>query len=242
MEKKRITTAKTRIKAITAGEFVKQEGFSPSYILSADGRRLSRVRVVATVVDKFNSETGKFASVTLDDGSDTIRAKVFGSLMLEPFAEGDIVDVIGRIRQYNEEIYIMPEVMTKVTAENEMLRELELQEQDREQKRKRALVMEYKNQVVDLEELKKLMLERFSIDEEETEALLSARQEETKEEENVKESVLKLIERLDKGQGCDYTELLEQSQVAEDVMDKVVRELLESGACYEPKPGKIKKL
>src|SRR3989338_5666035 len=108
MERKRITSVNARISSIGSGKFVAQEGFNPNYVLSDAGERLSRVRVLATVVDKFVAETGKFASVTLDDGTDTIRAKVFTALsMLENISTGDTVDVIGRIKEYNEEVYMM---------------------------------------------------------------------------------------------------------------------------------------
>ena len=105
MEKKRITSVKTKISYITRGKYVPQEGFSPSYVLSGIGQRLSRVRVCATVVDKFLSDTGKFAAVTLDDGTDTIRAKVFNAVsMFENISAGNVVDVIARVKEYNGEI------------------------------------------------------------------------------------------------------------------------------------------
>ena len=77
MENKRMTTSKTKIKSIIKGKFVKGEGFNPSYILTSVGQKLSRVRVIATVTNKFVSENGKFASITIDDGTETIRATFF---------------------------------------------------------------------------------------------------------------------------------------------------------------------
>jgi hypothetical protein len=53
---------------------------------------------------------------------------------------------------------------------------------------------------------------------------------------------LGLIEKLDAGQGCDYSELLEASKISEETMDSIINELLSDGVCFEPKPGKIKKL
>src|SRR3989344_6114524 len=115
MEKKRLTASKAKLSWISGGKFVSQEGFNPSYVLTPVGQRLSRVRVLATVVDKFVSENGKFASLTLDDGSDTIRAKVFNALSLfEGVEKGHIVDAIARIKEYQGEVYLLPEVVTKV--------------------------------------------------------------------------------------------------------------------------------
>lgn len=241
MDKKRITTAKTRIKPITTGKFCRQEGYTPSYVLAPSGQKLSRVRLLATVVDKYVSETGKFAAVTIDDGTDTIRVKVFNAIsMFESIAPGDIIDVIGRIKEYNGEVYVMPEIITKSKPDMEILREMEVREAENNMRKVRDLVLQYKSQTADMAELARMMKERFGVDEEVTESVLSVQ--EPQQDIDVKGTVLQLIAKLDTGQGCDYTELLEASGLPEESMDSVVNELLESGACFEPKPGKIKKL
>ncbi len=241
MDKKRLTAVKTSIDAIGKGKFVAQEGFNPSYVLSPSGQRLSRVRILATAVDKFVSENGKFAALTLDDGTDTIRTKVFNALsMLESIGKGDIVEVIARIKEYQEEIYLLPEVVTKVDDPNaELLRQLELQEQERELQRKKQLVLEYRNQAADASELARLMKERFGIEQEELEALL---QQDPAQPKEAKAEILKLIETLDAGEGCNYDELVQAAGIPEDVLDVAINQLLEEGSCFEPRPGKIKKL
>lgn len=244
MEKKRLTAIKTRIKNITSGKYVVREGFEPNYVLTKRGELLSRARVLATVVDKFVSETGKFASLTLDDGTDTIRAKVFNAVsMLDNIAVGDIVDVIGRVREYQGEIYMAPEVVAKQENPNyELLRELELRWQEREWEKKRELVFEYQKQTSDADELKRYMAERFAVAPEEVEAILQSQEVSEQQETDDKSKVIELIVRLDGGQGCDYTELIQASGLSEETLDTVVNELLSEGLCFEPKPGKIKKL
>ncbi|MBI3190261.1 hypothetical protein HYZ41_01005 [archaeon] len=246
MEKKRITSVKTKISAITKGKYVAQEGFDPSYVLSNLGQRLSRVRVCATVVDKFLSDTGKFAAVTLDDGTDTIRTKVFNAVsMFEDISVGNIVDVIARVKEYNGEIYLVPEIITKVDDPNfQLLRELEIKNREKIMKKKHEIVMSYKSQTADMSELSRLLKERENIGEDELESILQIQttEETPKEDVNNKDSVLSLIEKLDAGQGCDYSELLEASKLPEETIDSVVNELLSEGLCFEPKPGKIKKL
>ncbi len=244
MDKKRITSAKTRISGITKGRYVAQGGLNPNYVLTNLGQRLSRVRLLATVVDKFLSETGKFAAITIDDGTDTIRVKVFNAVsMFEGIEVGEAVDIIGRVKEYNGEIYIVPEIITKAEANSELLRELELREQEKYMNRKREMVFTYKNQTADMAELARLLKERENIDEDELEAILQTQQnEEIKEKTDNTELVLDLIAKLDQGQGCDYSELLEATKLPEEVIDSVVNKLLSDGVCYEPKPGKIKKL
>lgn len=245
MEKRRITTVKAKIEPILSGRFVKQEGFEPNYVLTPLGQRLSRVRVLATVVDKFLSETGKFAAITIDDGASTIRVKVFNAIsMFENINTGDIADIIGRVKEYNEEIYIMPEIITTVDMGFEMLRELEIKEQAMLVEKKKEIILTYKNQTADMAELTRVAKERFGINEEEVEALLrqNLKEERPGKKQDNKEFVLGLIAKLDTGAGCDYTDLIEASQLPEESIDSVVNELLSGGSCFEPKPGKIKKL
>jgi len=244
MEMKRLTSIKTNIVNIVSGDYVVLPGFEPNYIITKNGVRLSRVRVLATVVDKFLSESGRYAAMTLDDGTDTIRAKAFNAVsMFEPFAMGDLVDSIGKLREYQGEIYLMPEIMRKIDDPNyELLRELEIRRSDTEWNRKRDTVFSYQKHVSDIAELKKMLKERFGIPPNDVEAILQTEQEEQPEQIEAKDTILRLIIELDKGNGCDYSELIEKSGIEESTLDSIINELLEEGICFEPRPGKIKKL
>jgi len=246
MENKRMTTTKTRLRPIMKGRFVKGEGFNPSYVLTSVGQKLSRVRVIATVANKFVSESGKFASITIDDGSETARVKVFNAVsMFENIDGGDDVDIIAKVKEYQGETYLIPEIIQKISDPNlEILREMELNQQKLNMEKKKKTVLDYKSQVSDVAELTRIMNERFAISTEEVEAILQTEDmEEPKEETaDVKNKILGLIESLDKDEGCDYAELLEASGLAEDVIESAVNDLLSEGVCFEPRPGKIKKL
>jgi len=247
VDKKRLTAIKTKIKAITTGKYIPQEGFNPAYVLTKKGQHISRARLLGTIVDKFVSEDRKFSSVTFDDGSDTIRIKAFNSLILDPLNVGDIVDLIGRVKVYNEELYIVPEVLWKTDINYEILRELEIRNESRELDRKRSIVLMYKKQVSDLDELKKLMNE-YGISNSEVESIVASEDlveeniQERVEETQIKERVMEFIEKLDHGEGCDYTELINVSGMKENQLDSAIEQLLEDGLCFEPRPGKIKKL
>ncbi len=242
VEKKRLTAVKARIENITGGKFIIQEGLEPNYVLAANGMRISRARICATIVDKFASEDKKFSSATLDDGSGTIRVKAFNSLILDALAVGDIVDVVGRLKEYEDEIYISPENIFLITDPNlEILRELEMKEAEKAWEKKKSTVLNYKRQVSDLSELRQLMKE-FSIKQEEVESILQSSEEEEGKADDRKGKILELIEKMDSGDGCDYLWLIEQSGISESDVDAAVEELLESGLCFEPRPGKIKKL
>ncbi|MBI2075957.1 MAG: hypothetical protein HYT72_01775 [Candidatus Aenigmarchaeota archaeon] len=247
MERKRITTMKTRIKPIAGGRYVAAQGFTPGYVITSTGMRLSRVRILATIVDKFLSESGKFASITLDDGTETIRAKAFNAVSIfNDVASGSVIDVIGKIKEYEGEIYLIPEVVKKVGDPNwEILRELELRAIDNEWDDKRKTVFEYQKQTADLAELKRVMKERFAILPQDVESICQSQDAEEPQEEphkTTKDVILNLINRIDSGEGCDYSELIEKSGLSEDLIDSAVNDLLEEGVCFEPRPGKIKRL
>ncbi|MFC2143014.1 OB-fold nucleic acid binding domain-containing protein [Candidatus Aenigmatarchaeota archaeon] len=245
MEQKRMTAAKTRIDDIISGSFVKQDGFTPNFAITKMGRRLSRVWIMGTVVHKFISEDNKFASITIDDASNTIRARIFkGVKLFNDVEKGDIVDVIGKIKQFKDEVYVIPEIVRKIEDPNEeLLRELELKKEDERQKEKKKIVVEYQKQVADMDELKMILSERFNITADETEAMLSSAPDETEEKEDeTKQKILELIEKLDKGDGCEYSELIAIAGIQEDILDAVINDLLTDGECFEPRPGKIKRL
>lgn len=243
MDKKRLTATKTKIKEISGGSFVKQEGFNPNYVLAKDGLRLSRVRVLATIVDKFVSDTGKFASLTLDDGTDTVRAKIFNAMsLIDGLEKGDVVDMVGRVKEYQDEVYLAPEIIWKTETAMEILRELEYKQQEKETERKKKIVLQHRSQVADAAELVRVMQERFNISEDEVEAFLQSDQQEEKEKDDLKKHVLSLIEKMDSGEGCEYKELVETSNMKEEEIDSIIADLLGEGSCFEPRPGRIKKV
>jgi len=245
--KRRLTAKKVRIVDVATGKYTPADGMISGYVLTSYGMKVSRVRIMATIVNKFMSEDKNFASVTLDDGTETMRAKSFGSTkFFENVNMGDSVDVIGKIREYNDEIYMVPEIVSGMTDPNlESLRRLELVKQYAEWKKKVELVTKTKETHSSPEKI--LEAVRGDVNEEELESILELLQtpvatEAPKEDnENNKKSVLQIITELDKGEGVMYKDLIEKTSIDEKSFDKVVNELLEEGTCYEPKPGQLRK-
>jgi len=248
VETKRLTAKKASLEEIISGKFIKKSGFESSYILTTLGRKLSRVRVLGLIVDKFISPDERYATITIDDSSETIRCKAFVNVkVFDNYNLGDLVDVFGKLREYNTEVYVMPEIIKKVNSNFETLRLLELEKIFREQKDKIKTVQDLKKKTSDLNELK--IAARELIPSEDAEGILEAQEtiENIVEEKNVekietKTKILKLIEIIDRGEGADYQDILKKSGLSENDVDFSIQELLESGVCFEPKPGKIKKL
>ncbi|RLJ09572.1 MAG: hypothetical protein DRP15_03295, partial [Candidatus Aenigmatarchaeota archaeon] len=128
MPVERMTAKKVTIADIINGRWIKAEGLEPSYVICRSGQKISRARILGTVVAKFVSDDENFASITIDDGTETIRAKTFKTLKpIDKVNIGDIVDMIGKVREYNGEIYIMPEIIRVIDDPNyELLRKLEI--------------------------------------------------------------------------------------------------------------------
>jgi RPA family protein len=92
-------------------------------------KKLVRVNLIANVIDKFESQgETKFATITIDDGSGQIRVRVFSDDLhkLEDIIQGDTLLIIGLIRSYNQELYILPEIVRKQDAKYLLIRKLEL--------------------------------------------------------------------------------------------------------------------
>ncbi|MBI2584106.1 MAG: hypothetical protein HYW25_05545 [Candidatus Aenigmarchaeota archaeon] len=241
VEKKRITSAKVKIREVSEGRYVNGEGLNPNYVLSKDGKRLSRVWIIGTLVRRFAIPEKHFYSITLDDGSSTIRVKAFGSKILEKLSEGDIIEIIGKIRKYGDEVYVTPEVAWKTDANAEAMRELDIRTSQEEWKRRSALVLNYRKQASDAEELKKLCAD-IGIEEGEVESILEAQESVEAGTQERKLHVLSIIEELDSGDGCDYSALIEKAGLEEAQLDETIQELLEEGSCFEPRAGKIKRV
>ncbi|MFH0830227.1 MAG: OB-fold nucleic acid binding domain-containing protein [Candidatus Aenigmatarchaeota archaeon] len=249
MERKRLTAMKAGLAELSSGKWVKKGGFESSYVLTSLGRRLSRVRVMGLIVDKWASEDGNYATLSLDDGNETARCKIFvNTKMFDGLASGDLVDVVGKLREWQGEIYVAPETVRKMTANWETLRMLELKAAYRAQKALIAKVREMQKHTSDVNEIKSLAT-KTGFDTDAVLAILEAQEMNIVEQEKavqasseVRDKVLKLVIQLDRGEGADYGDLLKQAGLPEQQLDDAVTELLESGVCFEPKAGKIKKL
>jgi len=98
-------------------------------------KKISRVNVIANVIDKFESQgETRFATITLDDGSGQIRAKVFGGdiVKFNNIIQGDTVVVIGFLRTFNKELYILPEIVRKHDPRYLLVRKLEIDKANRQ--------------------------------------------------------------------------------------------------------------
>lgn len=93
-------------------------------------RNIVRINLIANIIDKYQSEGEKrFATITLDDGSGQIRARVFADdvALFTDMSQGDTVLIIGLLRFFNQELYILPELIKKYNPKYLLIRKLEIE-------------------------------------------------------------------------------------------------------------------
>lgn len=123
---------KMRIIDIVNGK-LKQDDLG-GLILSTPFGESKEARVLGTIVDSYRNPESTYGAMTLDDGTSTVRLKAFSDKiqLFDKFNVGEIVDVIGKIGEYQDEIYISPENIIPVTPNYWLYRELELSKRIKE--------------------------------------------------------------------------------------------------------------
>jgi len=235
---KRLTAKKVRISDIVNGKYFpgNREHMRPSFVITPFGEKISRVNIIATITDSFISDDSNYASITIDDNSDAIRAKAFREdvKMFEGLQRGELVIVIGKVKEYQNEVYINAEVVRAVEPNYETSRRLEILEQLNERKKSIDNLRKIKSRLAE-EDLKEYA-KKLGLAEEALEVVFE------KKEPDYKPKILDVIASLDDGTGVEIVKLFEISKLPDNVIERAVDELLAEGYLYEPSPGKFRKV
>ncbi len=207
---KRNVAYKVMVKDILKGVYTKVGGWNPNYLVLENGKQISRINIIGTIIDKPFSNNLVYQSTVIDDGSGNINLRTFDNKdMLNDFSVGDSILVIGRPREFGNEKYILPEIIKKINNKDWMeLRKLELEKNNTPQNSK-----EEEPNKIDIYDLK----------------------EEIITEDN---NIFALIKKLDKGEGADLNEVVEKSN--NQYCEKIINNMIKQGGLFEIKPGKIK--
>jgi len=210
--------------------------------LEVTGIRINRARVLGSVVSRFIGPEDKYAFLTVDDGTETLRVRSFEDTvpLVKEINVGDIVDVIGRIRTYEEEIYIIPEIIKKVTDPNwEILRKIELLKYEKHI----VKPVEQKQDVITQPKIEKPVVEEEFIEEFiEVSKIVPAGQTKLVQTpaESPRKTIIKSITSIDKGEGVDISYLMDKIGLDRDTVENVLTELMNEGTIFEPRAGKVK--
>ena len=116
------------ISDLNGSEYVKSLGEFESNYIKLNNKQISRVNLIATVINKYFSEN--YSSIIIDDGSSQIQVKSWNENKLLDKAEiGDTVLVIAKIRKENssDSLFLQPEIVRKVKLEWKIVRANELE-------------------------------------------------------------------------------------------------------------------
>ncbi len=219
------------IKDILEGEYKREEGWLPNYVLTRSNHKVSRANLIGVVVEVDLFEPGKnsYAQIILDDGSGRISARLFEEFdKLKTINVGEIVLVIGRPREFSNEKYLLLEIIKKLPDKRWIdVRKLEL-----------GII---KGEPVKRDNDKKYVEENNVI-----ENPVGNEQETINENIEVTESLMtmigKYIRENDKDDGVAIEEIINQFNKNNSVekVESKIQEMVKQGILFEIRPGIIK--
>jgi len=257
-EAKKNPAYKLDISDIISSPYIKTEAdLEPNYIDIAGKLRVIRVRILAKVTFKYLSEDGNYASITLGDGKNSIRVKAWQDIRcLKETEKDNLIDIIANVREWNGEVYLVPEVLRKIDDPDfETLRRLEIQKfrKDMDLPEKEDIEKEIGSEnktvpdvpkIVDTKDTKDID-DKKKEDKAETlkeEAPVKEEKKPEKEEKSLRVLVLETIDKLDEGDGADFDDVIGSVKGPEKEVEAIINDFLSEGTCYEPRAGKIKVL
>jgi RPA family protein len=212
---KRLPAYKLKVSDLLDGAFVREEGWQPSYLLTKRGLKASRINLIAAVIGKQEEDT--FRNIVVDDGSSSIAVRSFTEQDYFSNIElGDMVMIVGRIREYGAERYITPEIVKKLADPKwAELRLLELKLADLEHPAVQAEPLEKKESPIAARPAEPVMNSRHK-------------------------AVFELVKSLDSGKGVSIEEV--SARLGSSDVERIVKALLEEGELFEVRPGTLKVL
>ena len=117
---KRATAYRMKIKDILRGKYVRGGTITNPNYVDIGGERIHRVMLVGTVVDTYQNPQSQYGNILLDDASATIRVKFFGEdvAIMDDAEKGDIVRVLGKLKESNNERFVLGEIVKKIDNPN----------------------------------------------------------------------------------------------------------------------------
>ncbi|MEM2031567.1 MAG: OB-fold nucleic acid binding domain-containing protein, partial [Candidatus Pacearchaeota archaeon] len=176
----------------------------------------------ATVVDKFVSDIKPYISITIDDNTGTIRVKAFADdvALLKDIQIGDTVLVVGLLRQFNNELYILPDLVKVLDPKWLLARKLEL-------------MHEYGALYETMQKLQKLEEQELQLEQERIEEIF----EEGAGSKSLRDKLLDIIREAEAQQGISIEKIILMLKEDPEKINQEIRALLEEGSIFEPKPG-----
>lgn len=218
IQQARQTAYKVRILDLNRNEFVQQQGeWEPNYI-NINEKRVSRVNIICTVISKYEPEESNYVSLNLDDGTGSIQAKAWNedAKHFENVEVGDLVLLIGRVRRYNDLVYLSPEIVKPLkNIEWVKLRKKELEkEYGSVEQKSEPQESQIKEEVIEAQPPKSSQQDR--------------------------QIVLNSIDKLSSPEGVEIEAVIKEADLPEQEANSIILDLLKEGEIFEIRSGFIK--
>ncbi len=224
MEEKNITVRQAAIKApiksFLEGEFRQEEGAAAGGLILPSSQQAFRLNIIGIILQK--EKLGNITTFLVEDGTGKAMIRFFEDFpFLSTLIPGEVVLIVGKPRKYNQERYLAPEIIKKISAIWLKVRAAELGLE------KIASEGDY----LKGEELQ---------NKKERGGFLEVIEEEVIEEGLPSKKIAQLIRSLDLGGGVRIEEIIEKSSLEET--EKLLEKMLERGEIFEMLPGRVKVL
>jgi RPA family protein len=112
---KRQVAYKLMIKDILDSKYIKEEGWNPNYLILKNEKQVSRINIIGTIINKQFDGTQNYQNVIIDDGTGNISLRNFeNNDLIKDLNIGNSVLVIGKPREFGNQIYIVIEIIKKI--------------------------------------------------------------------------------------------------------------------------------
>lgn len=204
----RLVAYKVWVSDLVTSPYIKTSGEFESNYVEIKEKQVSRVNLIGTIVNKSETENKNYVSLVLDDGSEQIRIKAWREdvKILEKFNVGECVLVIGKVKNYNDETYILPEIVKQIDINWELARKLELMK-NYGKPVEHKFVQEAKEESPAVEEI-------------------------TFSSSNLRKDVLNLIEKYEEKSGITLEELKTELHKSIKEIYDIIEELIKEGQVY----------
>jgi len=222
----RQTACKMQISDILKGKII-FEGDRLNNVEIA-GKNVLRVNIIANIVEKYSNPEKQFASLTMDDGSGQIRMKGFSDSfdILNAPMIGDTVYMIGTLKFYNDELYVLPEIIRNIETKWLLLRRLELGITD-------------SPGIPEISKLSEKASENKGFEEHVvTEQKIDMSNNPAPAQE-ISSPKLKVLNQIRKDVELDVEQLIVPLNIPLADLNVIVKELIQEGEIYESRPGHL---
>lgn len=228
---------KTIIKEILIADYLQEEE-GTNYLLTSDQKKIYRLNLMAIILEK--EIQGNITNFLLDDGTSTIVLRSFeDNKKVRELNVGDVIITIGKLRVYNQEKYISPEIIKKIDPDWLKIRAKEM-ESLIQKNTKKTVEPEVSIQIIkeNIKEEKVISVEKSDEFEEfgEIEEVMI----EEKNELLPNQKIFQLIKEMDSGSGVAIEEIIHKSSLKDTEI--IIQKMLEKGDIFQNSPGKIKVL